>query len=132
MEYARIKELKNPAHFWSHNIKTFAKIHIDTEGQWEEALRSQMYRPHAEWFIRLFTETFLSFCKPSVEDDEFILTRTACWTSEGSIDSQDHWSYAYHLMVPISPKLMVVLRSNYLPGPRDDPTLCQVKSRVLD
>ncbi|KAF5556576.1 hypothetical protein FMEXI_1048 [Fusarium mexicanum] len=74
------------------------------------------------------TEFWMSFCTPSSEDQEFILSDTGSHVYEGpTIDFQDKTTGdflrqgpRFHLFAPISPRLMIVLRSKHLPEPHED------------
>ncbi|CCX32574.1 Similar to hypothetical protein [Tuber melanosporum Mel28]; acc. no. XP_002837738 [Pyronema omphalodes CBS 100304] len=83
----------------------------------------EAFRGDALWYIFHMTESYLAFCEPANSEDEFIITENGFGIHEGptfySIDeatgAQKDTSYTeYHKLAPLSPRLLLVLRSNYL------------------
>ena len=74
-------------------------------------LESPAYPPDAEWFWSKIQESFLSFSTPKAKEDEFLMTQNAYSVFEGPNDTM--WT-GYHAFAPITPRLMMVTRSNSL------------------
>ncbi|KAM0413053.1 hypothetical protein ACHAPD_008125 [Fusarium lateritium] len=101
---------------------------MDVNGVWKKILKSSTYPSIAHHFEEHITEFWMSFCTPSNTNEEFILTDTAYSIYEGPTDDyQDvktgEWlrmGPRFHMFAPISPRLMIVLRSKHLPEPLED------------
>ncbi|KAF4959478.1 hypothetical protein FGADI_1699 [Fusarium gaditjirri] len=79
-------------------------------------------------FREHITEFWMSLCTPSNADEEFILSDTGSHVYEGlTVDFQDkatgkflRLGPRFHLFAPISPRLIIALRSKHLPEPHED------------
>ncbi|KAK3390131.1 hypothetical protein B0H63DRAFT_519366 [Podospora didyma] len=129
LDYMTKKGFKRPLDVWFHNIKTIIELKMDFEGKWIEELRHLMFPPDAIWFITHVEFSFMAICTPSKIKDEFILTDNCYGVFEGpnryvmdkdtgEIGGSGHTPL--HEFAPVSPKLMIVLRSSILPNPLED------------
>lgn len=95
---------------------------------WQQTVKSTVYYGLFCHFVEHITEFWMSFCTPASEDQEFILSDTGSHVYEGlTVDFQDEKTGEsldpgprFHLFAPISPRLMIVLRSKHLPEPHED------------
>jgi hypothetical protein len=114
---------------WYRSIKTILDLKIDLEGRWKDRLLSDIYQDDAMWFIMHMEMYYLAFCTPDDANDEFILTENCYNVHEGpnniafNPDTSDYevtsWT-SYHEFSPITPRLMLVLRSFLLPNKEED------------
>ncbi|SCO56819.1 uncharacterized protein FFMR_13975 [Fusarium fujikuroi] len=100
---------------------------MSVTANWQQTLKSTVYYGLFRHFVENITEFWMSFCTPSSEDQEFILSDTGSHVYEGpTVDFQDKatgeflcLAPIFHLFAPISPRLMIVLRSQHLPEPHE-------------
>jgi hypothetical protein len=128
-EYMAKHGFKRPVDVWFHNIKTIIELDMDSEGRWHMDLPKRMYPDDAMWFFSYEAFSYMAICTPSDAKDEFILTDNSYNVFEGpnhlvkDENSGELGASAYtplHEFAPISPKLMIVLRSTVLPDPLED------------
>ena len=121
--------LKSPIHVWFENIDAMLEVDMDEKMAWMKKLGERVYQSDAAWFIMHCQMMYLALCTPSKQGDEFILTENAYSIFEGPatcyVDpftkkvTQGAWS-ELHMFAPISPKLMIVLRSSVFPISEED------------
>lgn len=123
------KGYERPVDVWFHNLKTIMELRMDPEGKWLLDLPKRMFLDNAMWFISHTEYMYIAICTPSDPNDEFILTDNSYNVFEGpnyftvDEDSGKVEATAYtplHEFAPISPKLMIVLRSFMFPVPEED------------
>ncbi|KAI4247290.1 MAG: hypothetical protein L6R42_009689 [Xanthoria sp. 1 TBL-2021] len=127
LRYMEEKGFSHPRDVWFANMSAFMNVEIDinydpadSEGgvskimALKSKLESQAYPMDAMWFWKNLQDSFLSFCTPSADDDEFLMTQNAYSVFEGPNDIM--WM-DYHTFAPITPRLMMVTRSNVLRSP---------------
>jgi hypothetical protein len=128
-QYMQKNGYTKPVDVWYKSIKTILGLKMDLEGRWRENLLSDMYWDDAMWFI-MHTEMFyLAFCTPDNPDDEFILTENCynVWEGPNNVafnpDTSEYemtsWT-PFHEFSPITPKMMLVLRSCLVPNEEED------------
>lgn len=128
-EYMKEKGFKRPMDVWFNNLKTIMELHMDPEKAWTTELPKQMYFDDAMWFITHAQCMYMAICTPSGPNDEFILTDNSYNIFEGpnsfvtdktsgKLEGAAHTPL--HEFAPISPKLMIVLRSCLLPVAEED------------
>ncbi|GAB1319254.1 hypothetical protein MFIFM68171_09464 [Madurella fahalii] len=128
-EYMAKHGFKRPLDVWFHNIKTIIELEMDPEREWVFELRKRMYPEDAMWFWSHVEFSYMAICNPSSADDEFILTDNSYNIFEGP----NHFvqdaktgvigeaSYTpLHEFAPLSPRLMIVLRSLVFPNALED------------
>ncbi|KAL9085882.1 MAG: hypothetical protein Q9165_007365 [Trypethelium subeluteriae] len=129
LEYMRKRNFRNPLDVWFHSIKTILDLQMDVQSQWTKTLINQIYPDDAYWFFMHSEMMYLAFCTPSDPNMEFIVTENCYAISEGpfslSVDPitkkqrTTAWT-SYHEFGPLSPKLVMVLRSFLLPNSEED------------
>lgn len=126
--YMEEHNLKRPVDVWFHGLKTIMNLKMDKE-DWKEELADNMYRDDAMWFLMHSEMMYMAICTPSEPGAEFILTGNNYNVFEGpntfspnpvTGKSDDAGWTSFHEFAPLSPKLMIVLRSNLLPVPEED------------
>ncbi len=106
------------------------ELDLDPEGKWVHYLPKRMFVDDDMWFIVHVQMMYMAICTPSSPADEFILTDNSCNIFEGPncfttdkktgrVEPAAHTPL--HEFAPISPKLMIILRSSVLPVPEEDP-----------
>ncbi|GAP84655.1 hypothetical protein SAMD00023353_1101920 [Rosellinia necatrix] len=126
--YMKEKGFKRPVDVWFHGLKTIMNLKMDTE-TWEQELLGNMYETDAKWFIMHTQMMYMAICTPSEAGNEFILTGNSYNVFEGpntytlnpltGKHEESGWTN-FHEFAPLSPKLMIVLRSSLLPVPEED------------
>lgn len=126
--YMEENNFKRPVDVWFHGLKTILNLKMDTEN-WKQELVGSMYRDDAMWFIMHSQMMYMAICTPSEPGAEFILTDNSYNVFEGpntfvknptTGEYQDSGWTSFHEFAPLSPKLMIILRSNLLPNPEED------------
>ncbi|KAK0627458.1 hypothetical protein B0T14DRAFT_512660 [Immersiella caudata] len=129
LEYMTEKGYTRPLDVWHDNIKAIIEVDMDTEGLWRRELPKRMYPMDAQWFISHTGFYYMTICTPSSPDEEFVLTDNSYNVFEGPNTFVRDWqggqvqpSYhvPLHKFAPVSPKLMIVLRSMTFPNPLED------------
>ncbi|KAF2707816.1 hypothetical protein K504DRAFT_458300 [Pleomassaria siparia CBS 279.74] len=127
--YMKKKGYKNPVEVWIKSIKTILDLNMDLEGEWMQTLLAEIYPDDAKWFIMHVESFFLALCTPQDAKDEFILTEDCYNVREGPnqvlpnavTGEYEVGAYtSYHEFSPITPRLIMVLRSFLLPEPEED------------
>ncbi|KAI8630451.1 hypothetical protein F5Y19DRAFT_474233 [Xylariaceae sp. FL1651] len=126
--YMEENNFERPVDVWFHGINTIIKLKMDPEGHWKEELVKKMYRDDAMWFIMHTEMMYMAICA-SEQPTEFILTENSYNVFEGpntfTTDPitgevvETGWTNL-HEFAPLSPKLMIVLRSFLLSVPEED------------
>ncbi|KAH7082880.1 hypothetical protein BKA63DRAFT_139266 [Paraphoma chrysanthemicola] len=119
----------NPVDVWYKSIKTILDIQFDLQGNWKAELLASIYHYDASWFIMHMEGYYLAFCTPDDKNAEFILTENCYNVHEGPNSTAlnpktgkhevTSWS-SYHEFAPITPRLILVLRSFLLPNAEED------------
>ncbi|TGJ82138.1 hypothetical protein E0Z10_g6641 [Xylaria hypoxylon] len=127
-KYMEENSLKRPVDVWFHNLKTIINLNMNTEN-WKQELLEKMYGDDAQWFIMHSEMMYMAICTPSEAGGEFILTDNSYNVFEGPNTfvqnpttgefADDGWT-SFHEFAPLSPKLMIILRSLLLPIPEED------------
>lgn len=119
MEYMEEKGFEKPIDVWFSNIKAFLDVKIEKDPfSWIENIKEMAFPLDGMWFWKNITMFFLTFCTPEEPDDEFLLSENSYSVFEG-LNSNGVWT-DFHLFAPVTPKLMIVLRSTILPSGADD------------
>ncbi|KAK0764426.1 hypothetical protein N5P37_003827 [Trichoderma harzianum] len=117
-----------PIDVWFQSLETIIDLDIDTEGCWKRHISESIYFPIADSFIDHICDMYMAICTPVNHDEEFVLTDNCYNVREGrtvayfDISTGKHTSMGpcFHRFAPISPRLIIVLRSAYLPEPLED------------
>lgn len=121
-EYMRSRGFSKPRDVWFDNLREFLDLEMDPAKAWIETLKTRIYPDDAMMMILHLTHSFLAFCEPMSSDDEFLLTENAYAVFEGPstetlnplTQESNHIYNEYHNFAPLSPRLMIVLRSHLL------------------
>ena len=129
LEYMQKKGFKRPIEVWLDNIDAMIEVNLNLPHKLAvKWLNDHAYPEDVGWFMLHMRVMYLAFCTP-MEDDEFILSANAYSIHEGTVSSvthvetgqEDTVAYTeFHLFAPISPKIILVLRSFLLPLPEED------------
>ncbi|EWY81049.1 hypothetical protein FOYG_15336 [Fusarium oxysporum NRRL 32931] len=127
-EYMDRNGIKRPLDVWLQGLSSIIDLDMRVTANWQETLKSTVYYGLFRHFQEHITEFWMSFCTPLSEDEEFIHPDTGSHVYEGpTVDFQDKTTGEFirlgprsHLFAPISPLLMIVLRSKHLPEPHED------------
>lgn len=128
-QYTRDRGFQRPIDVWFDNIKAIAECKMDVEGNWMKDILKRMYPPDAMLLCLHTQHSYMALCSPSVTDAEFVLVANSYSIYEGINNSYVNtmrgertsgpW-LSFHDFAPISPKIMIVLRSLLLPVPEED------------
>ncbi|KAI5792565.1 hypothetical protein DFH27DRAFT_485537, partial [Peziza echinospora] len=124
-QFMRKTKISSPRMVWLNNLKTILETHIDAEGTWVHDVRETMFVHDANWFIFNMQESYMAFVTPGdeviAEEGEFILSESAFGIHEGPTEGPGASGETgggefieYHKLAPLSPRLLLVLRSNFL------------------
>jgi len=129
IKYMNENGYQKPVDVWLKSIKTILDLEMDLEGKWKDVLLKSIFPHDAMWFIMHTEMYFLAFCTPSDPSDEFIVTENCYNIHEGPNSltlnpatgkyEVTSWT-SYHEFSPITPKLMLILRSSMLPNEEED------------
>lgn len=114
LAYMDERGFQTPRDVWFANIRAFLDVELDQDWLAGMAdLSRRAYPMDARWFFTHVQAYFIAFCTPKETCDEFLLTQNVYGVYEGP-DSAGAWT-DYHRFAPVSPKIMIVLRSLLLP-----------------
>ncbi|KAK0744011.1 hypothetical protein B0T18DRAFT_416366 [Schizothecium vesticola] len=127
--YMEEKGYKRPIDVWFDGFNAIMDQDIDLEYNWGKEIAGNMFPPDAVWFFGHMQMYYMTICTPLDPNEEFLLTDSSynvfegpnCfgWDSESN-EAQETAHCPLHYFAPISPKLMLVLRSNIFPNPLED------------
>ncbi|CAI6094879.1 unnamed protein product [Clonostachys chloroleuca] len=129
LEYMKERGFSAPRDVWYHNLECIMNLKMDVEGEWRQELPHQMFPQDAFWFIAHVNAFYMALCTPNDPHDEFVLTENCYNIFEGpntfmkdESTGEEHGAYhaSFHEFATISPRLVVVLRSCFLPNFRED------------
>ncbi|KAG5980821.1 hypothetical protein E4U55_003575 [Claviceps digitariae] len=136
--YMKKRGFSRPMDVWLDNLEQFIDVRMDTEMKWLQELLERTYAPDAHWFIMHCQGFYMSICYPSDRDAEFIIPDNCYSISEGPhevlMGSSTFGEPKYtkgtslHEFGPISPRLLIVLRSLLFPIPEEDATDVRFKT----
>ncbi|KAM0471013.1 hypothetical protein ACHAPX_009582 [Trichoderma viride] len=95
-----------PIDVWLQSLKAIIDLDIDTEGCWKQRISESIYFPIADWFINHICDMYMAICTPVNHDEDTGKNVSLC--------------PCFHKFAPISPRLIIVLRSTLLPEPLED------------
>jgi hypothetical protein len=125
LAYMRKKNFATPRVVWLDNFEVFLEIPLGHDSErWEAELLVNAYPADAKWFIHHMNNFFLCFCRPQDPREEFLLTQNAYGVFEGP-NSYTAWA-DWHNFSPINPKLLIVLRNNWIQPVGPDPIFGQI------
>lgn len=128
-EYMKEKGYSRPIDVWLDNLARLMDFEMDEGMTWLSELPKLMYSHDAKWAIMHCQLMYMTICTPSEAQDEFIMTDNCYHVSEGPFNVSTNlltgktdvegW-LNLHEFAPVSPKLMIVLRSFLFPVPLED------------
>jgi hypothetical protein len=128
-EYMAEKGYKRPLDVWFDNLKTIMELRMDPDGKWMQDLPKRIFHLDAFGFITHVQSMYMAICTPSDPSDEFILADNSynifegpnCFAADEDTGKVEGTAYTpLHEFAPISPKLMIVLRSLAIPVAEED------------
>ena len=131
-EYMAQKGFERPKDVWFNNIETIINLEMDAAGKWIQDLPARMYRTDADWFILAVQGMYMAICTPSDPKDEFILTDNCYNIFEGpnniiedakTGEIRDGGWANFHEFAPLSPRLIIILRSFVVPEEDANPEI---------
>lgn len=121
--------LSSPRDVWLHNLRALLDLDMDADGVWMMEIRRNMFPADANMFVFHAQSSYMAFCTPAENNDEFLLTDDCYNVFEGPM----HETFCsqtgkflgptflpYHEFGPVSPRLIIVLRSFILPEAQED------------
>lgn len=130
LQYTEERGFQRPIDVWLDNIKGILELELDHKMQWKQRIEERIYPMDAKWFFINVKMFWMAFVTPSSESGlEFLLTQNAYSIYEGANSTSfdpitgnlKQGPYVkFHVFAPISPRLMIVLRSDILPIPEED------------
>ena len=128
-EYMRERGFERRVDVWFDNIKTFANLKMDAENKWMAELLDKVYPADARWLINHVQQMYMAICTPADASDEFTLTDDSYNVFEGvekvmrdpeTGRLKGHEWINFHEFAPVSPKVMIVLRTCAVPVSEED------------
>ncbi|KPM38266.1 hypothetical protein AK830_g8295 [Neonectria ditissima] len=140
-EYMQEKGYSRPVDTWFDNIKTIMNLDMDPAKDWITELPRKMFPLDARWFIAHVQMSYMAIWTPSEADAEFIVTDNSynifegpnTFVTDGATGKVEGAAHTpLHEFSPISPKLMIVLRSLLLPNPKEDanPEVAKLRAQL--
>lgn len=127
--YMQSKGFSKPIDVWLDNIEKLIDLEMDVKLEWMAGLSERMYHPDAMWAARHCQLMYMAICTPADPAGEFILTDNCYHVAEGPHNTSTNlqtgesilgaW-LSLHEFAPVSPKLMIVLRSFLFASELDD------------
>jgi hypothetical protein len=118
-----------PRDVWLNNLRTILNVNMDAGGKWVTKLPNLMFPADASMFVFHVQCSYMTFCTPTEKDAEFILTDQCYNVFEGPNNETfcaktgkylGNTCLYYHEFGPVSPQLIIVLRSSTLPEALED------------
>lgn len=126
LRYMESKGFRKPRDVWFDNLRHLLDLEMDPRKGWTDTLKTQMYPDDAAMFEHHLNHSFMAFCQSEGPEDEFRLTQNAFSIYEGpSTENVDVLTgrtesvvyNEHHNFAPITPRLVIILRSYLLPLP---------------
>ena len=135
IEFLKERSITDLRQVWLRNLEVIIRTEIDVDGEWLQTIGREMFGGDADMYVFHMSESYMAFCEPQSSEDEFILTDNGFGIFEGPVvydtinlrstgaDGSpprvgDPRYTEFHKLAPLSPRLILVLRSNFL---RDEP-----------
>ncbi|KEZ41373.1 hypothetical protein SAPIO_CDS7492 [Scedosporium apiospermum] len=125
LEYMEKRGYSRPLDVWFEGLGAIIDLDMNkTTREWTKTLMSTMFFPDAVWFASHIDMSFMALCTVADDEDEYVLTDHSYNVFEGPNSFvrdpktgkiEGGACRRFHEFAPISPKLMLVLRSNDLP-----------------
>ena len=135
IEFLKERSITDLRQVWLLGLEVIVKTEIDADGEWLRTIGREMFPADANMYVFHMSESYIAFCEPQSPEDEFILTDNGFGIFEGPVvydtdnlkstgadgsppQLKDPAFTEFHKLAPLSPRLILVLRSNFL---RDGP-----------
>jgi hypothetical protein len=141
LTYMESKGFQKPRDLWFDNLRHLLDLEMDPGKAWRNTLRTRIYPDDAAMFEHHLHHSFMAFCRPELPEDEFLLTQNAFSIFEGpSTENVDALTgrtesvvyNEHHNFAPISPRLMIILRSHLLHVPGQSNALARAWDLVSE
>jgi len=138
MDYMAKNRITRPRHLWLQNLRAIMALDMDNGRGWATKTSESIFPAVAAMFIFHVQHSYMAFCTPSNQREEFILTGQCYSVFEGPTSEiycteageyHGNMRLCYHEFGPISPRLMIIHRSRTLPEPLEDMKLELKQSR---
>ncbi|KAL4919625.1 hypothetical protein BDW62DRAFT_199638 [Aspergillus aurantiobrunneus] len=140
LRYMATKGFTKPRDVWFDNLRHMLDLEMDASRTWRRTLHIQIYPDDAMMFELHLLHSYMSFCQPHSAEEEFLLTENAFGIFEGPSTVRKEISSCktqtapvlyteYHNFAPISPQLIIILRSAVLPFPGDTGEYAEIRSK---
>jgi len=138
--YMAEHSMARPRDVWLHNLRAILDLDMDAEGKWMTQLPTLMFPADAEMFIVHANFSYIAFCTPTANEDEFLLTDQCYNVFEGPTgetfcaktgEYMGNTFLCYHEFGPVTPRLIIILRSMILPEALEDTDPRIQKSRQM-
>lgn len=136
--YMQEKGFSRPIDVWLYNLETLIDLEMDNKGEWMADLPTRMYAHDAAWAVMHCQMFYMAVCTPSDPAAEFILTDNCFHVHEGPNNISTNWQTGesevmgwlnLHEFAPVSPRLIIVLRSFLFPSELEDVSDPKAKER---
>ncbi|PUU80013.1 hypothetical protein B9Z19DRAFT_1080376 [Tuber borchii] len=135
IEFLKERSITDLRQVWLIGLEVIVRTEIDADGEWLQTIGREIFEGDANMYVFHMRESYMAFCEPQSSGDEFIITDNGFGIFEGPVvfdppylqstgaDSLpprlgDPVYTELHKLAPLSPRLILILRSNYL---RDEP-----------
>jgi len=135
IEFLKERSITDLRQVWLLNLEVIVRTEIDADKEWLHTIGREMFPADANMYVFHMSESYMAFCEPQSPEDEFILTDNGFGIFEGPVvydtdnlkstgadgsppQLKDPAFTEFHKLAPLSPRLILVLRSNFL---RDGP-----------
>jgi hypothetical protein len=112
--YMKANRLKTLKELWLRSLRAFIDVDFD-QPDWSEWILQRAYHHDAFLFIHYMGDNYICLCSPVHDDDEFLLTQNIYNVLEGTMHT-DGRTVVWHTFCPVSSRLLILSRSNMLPG----------------
>ncbi|KAL3455898.1 hypothetical protein BJX64DRAFT_271579 [Aspergillus heterothallicus] len=128
LRYMHTKGFTKPRDVWFDNLRHMLNLEMDAQKAWRYKLHEQVYPDDAAMLESHLLHSYMTFCQPDSAEEEFLLTENAFGIFEGPSTVQHdiltgkktvQLYNEYHNFAPVSPRLIIILRSCILPFPGD-------------
>ncbi|KAG6015479.1 hypothetical protein E4U43_005246 [Claviceps pusilla] len=118
--YMKQKGFSRPSDVWLDNLEKFIDVQMDVGMNWGQQLLERTYAIDANWAFMDCQASYMAICTPSASDAEFFISGNCYEIFEGAqqfhVDSESGKSTyiqgsIFHEFAPVSPRLLIVLRS---------------------
>ena len=145
IKFLEERSITNLRQVWLLNLEVIIRTEIDADGEWLQIIDREMFGDDAGMYVFHMSESYIAFCEPQSSEDEFILTDNGFGIFEGPVvydttnlkttgadgsppQLGDPTYTEFHKLASLSPRLIMVLRSNFL---RDEP-IWEKRRKVLN